>query len=124
MGHHLAHVRGGDEAGPAVAATPKSIAESVDAIIEFMDLTRFRHTRASLLPGGTQRVLSIATALACRPRLLLLDEPLAGLDGTEKLAVGRRISNLRDRGITILLVEHDVRSIISLCDRVTVLKLR
>ena len=68
-----------------------------------------------------QRVLSIATALAVRPKLLMLDEPLAGLNPTEKSNVAQKISSLRDHGITILLVEHDVRSVLSICDQITVI---
>ena len=120
MGHHLAHSRRGGTAGSATDAAPP-VGARVEAILDFMGLAPFRGTRASLLPGGTRRVLSIATALAADPRMLLLDEPLAGLDRTEKAAIGRRILDLRDRGVTIVLVEHDVRSIINLCDRVTVL---
>jgi ABC-type branched-subunit amino acid transport system ATPase component len=59
--------------------------------------------------------------MACRPLLLLLDEPLAGLNASEKLAVGGSISQLRDNGVTIMLVEHDVRSMMSLCDRLVVI---
>jgi len=76
---------------------------------------------AQSLPGGLQRLLSIATALAAEPRLLLLDEPLAGLTATEKAAVADRISRLPSEGITVLLVEHDVRSVMRLCERITVI---
>lgn len=77
--------------------------------------------RAANLPGGLQRVLSIATALATGPRLLLLDEPLAGLNATEKADVADRIEELRDAGVTILLVEHDIKSVLRLCDTITVI---
>lgn len=122
MCHHLARgtvVR--EDAGPSLVPAGASVEDSADAIIAFMGLSPHRDARASLLPGGTQRILSIANALGSRPSLLLLDEPLAGLDATEKAAIGRKILELRQRGITILLVEHDVRSIMTLCDRVTVL---
>lgn len=95
--------------------------ESATRILEFMGLSGVSDTTARLLPMGIQRVLSISTALAARPSLLLLDEPLAGLNATEKTRVAEKISALRDRGITILLVEHDVRSVLSICDRITVI---
>ena len=76
---------------------------------------------AGIEPGGMQRVLSIATALAAGPRLLLLDEPLAGLNATEKAEVATRIERLRDDGITVLLVEHDIKSVLRLCNSITVI---
>jgi ABC-type branched-subunit amino acid transport system ATPase component len=76
---------------------------------------------AGSLPSGMRRILSIATALAASPRVLLLDEPLAGLNASEKAEVADRILQLRQDGLTILLVEHDVRSIMRLCDWITVI---
>jgi branched-chain amino acid transport system ATP-binding protein len=89
--------------------------------IEKMGLGDVVNQVAGSLPGGRQRVLSIATALAASPQCLLLDEPLAGLTATEKADVATRIELLRDEGITILLVEHDMKSVMRLCDRVTVI---
>lgn len=76
---------------------------------------------AGSLPSGLRRVLSIATALAATPSVLLLDEPLAGLNASEKSEVAHRIQRLQRDGMTILLVEHDVRSIMRLSDRITVI---
>ncbi len=99
----------------------KSVEDSTAWILNFMNLTNDALTPARMLPAGMQRVLSIATALAVRPKLLMLDEPLAGLNPTEKSNVAQKISSLRDHGITVLLVEHDVRSVLSICDQITVI---
>jgi len=76
---------------------------------------------AGSLPYGDQRRLEIARALATEPRLLALDEPAAGMNATERLALGRLVRAIRERGITILLIEHDVRLVMNLCDRLMVL---
>jgi len=122
IGHHLNSGRRGASAG-ASGKLPlfETTEESAAWILDFMDLTEDADTPARLLPAGMQRVLSIATALALRPKMLLLDEPLAGLHSTEKASVSRKIKSLRDHGVTILLVEHDVRSVLSICDRITVI---
>jgi branched-chain amino acid transport system ATP-binding protein len=98
-----------------------AVQENALSILEFVGLGPERDTIAALLPAGHQRVLSVATALACRPRLLLLDEPLAGLHPTEKRQVAAFIGKLKDKGLTILLVEHDVRSMMSVCDKLVVI---
>jgi branched-chain amino acid transport system ATP-binding protein len=76
---------------------------------------------AGSLPYGDQRRLEIARALATEPRLLALDEPAAGMNATERLALGKLVRAIRDRGITLLLIEHDVRLVMNLCDRLMVL---
>ena len=122
MGHHI-HAGRRPRPRPTLEKLPQfeTVEESTDWILNFMDLADEADTTARLLPAGVQRVLSIATALAVRPMLLMLDEPLAGLNTTEKSAVAQKIVRLREHGITILLVEHDVRSVLSICDRVTVI---
>jgi branched-chain amino acid transport system ATP-binding protein len=76
---------------------------------------------AGNLPYGDQRRLEIARALATEPKLLALDEPAAGMNATERLALGRLIREIRGSGVTILLIEHDVRLVMNLCDRLIVL---
>ena len=76
---------------------------------------------AQQLPYGDQRRLEIARALATEPKLLALDEPAAGMNATETLALKKLLERLRTDGITILLIEHDVRLVMGLCDRVLVL---
>lgn len=122
IGHHL-HVgrRRAHQGQLNQFSGASSVEENATLILEFMGLAEVMNTPARLLPVGTQRVLSISTALAVQPSMLLLDEPLAGLNTTEKVRVAEKISALRDRGITVLLVEHDVRSVLSICDRITVI---
>ncbi|HEY5636037.1 MAG TPA: ABC transporter ATP-binding protein [Burkholderiales bacterium] len=76
---------------------------------------------AGSLPYGDQRRLEIARALATEPKLLALDEPAAGMNPTERRELGRLIDSIRASGITILLIEHDVRLVMDVCDRVLVL---
>jgi ABC-type branched-subunit amino acid transport system ATPase component len=122
MGHHI-HAGRRLRPRPSLEKLPQfeTVEESTDWILDFMDLADEADTTARLLPAGMQRVLSIATALAVRPMLLMLDEPLAGLHTTEKAGVAQKIVGLREHGITVLLVEHDVRSVLSVCDRITVI---
>ena len=76
---------------------------------------------ALTLPYAQRRLLEIARALAAAPKLLLLDEPAAGMNPTEAVALVATISKLRDRGITLLLVEHNMRLVMNISDRITVL---
>ena len=122
MGHHI-HAGRRSRTRPTLEKLPQfeAVEESTDWILDFMALSEEAETTARLLPAGMQRVLSIATALAVRPTLLMLDEPLAGLNTTEKSNVAQKIARLRDHGITVLLVEHDVRSVLSVSDLITVI---
>lgn len=92
-----------------------------DACIETVGLTKRRHAEAGSLAYGEQRMLSIAVALAAQPEFLLLDEPGAGLSGTEALALADLLRRLRDKGITIMIIDHNLRMMMSLCDRLVVL---
>jgi len=89
--------------------------------LEKVGLTDRADDPATSLPFGQQRLLEIARALACSPTLILLDEPAAGLTQTETLALDELICHLRDEGLTILLVEHDMELVMSIADRVVVL---
>lgn len=79
------------------------------------------HEEAGSLPLGTQRMLEIARALAADPVLLVLDEPAAGLRRKEKMALGDLLRKLRDDGVTILIVEHDMEFVMTLVDRLVVM---
>ncbi len=94
----------------------------VDALLESTGLTRHAHRLAGELAHGDQRITEIAMALALRPRLLLLDEPTAGLGERETAEVAALITRLhRERGMAMLLVEHDMQVVFSLAQRILVL---
>jgi branched-chain amino acid transport system ATP-binding protein len=76
------------------------------------------------LPHGHQRILGICMALATHPKLLLLDEPVTGMNATETQSMIDLIKQIREKGVTIVLVEHDMKAVMNLCDRIVVLKLR
>lgn len=97
------------------------IMEEARAQLERVGLAARAHERAGSLPLGTQRVLEIARALTADPVLLLLDEPAAGLRRVEKQALADLLRKLRDDGITILLVEHDMDFVMNLVDRLVVM---
>lgn len=99
----------------------ESVAEA-KRLLNFVDLKGLGDNLARNLPYGAQRRLEIARALANKPRLLLLDEPTAGMNPQETDEMTRFIKNLRDGlGITILLIEHDMRVVMGICDQITVL---
>ena len=89
--------------------------------LEFVGLTGRAHQLAGSLPLGLKRLLEIARALAAAPTLLLLDEPASGLDPVETERLGERIMDLRRRGLTVLLVEHDMSLTMEVADDIAVL---
>jgi branched-chain amino acid transport system ATP-binding protein len=91
------------------------------ALLDYVGIRQRANDRAGGLPYGDQRRLEIARALATEPRLLALDEPAAGMNPAERLALGTLVRRIRDEGITVLLIEHDVRLVMNVCDRVMVL---
>lgn len=90
-------------------------------LLEFFGIDRFANELASSIPYGSQRRLELARALASEPKLLLLDEPAAGMNPQEKQDLLEHIAEIRRRGISILIVEHDMRVIMPISDRVAVL---
>jgi branched-chain amino acid transport system ATP-binding protein len=97
-------------------------AASADRLLEELSLSKYAHTRVSALPYGIQKAVELARALASEPKLLLLDEPAAGMNPEESRRAGETIRALRERqGITLVLVEHDMRLVMSVCDRIVVL---
>lgn len=105
----------------ASACQAKNMARAIE-IIEFLDLGQHRDSLAGSLAHGHQRTLGIANALAVEPKLLMLDEPVAGMNPTETEIMMDHIRNLRDGwNITVLLVEHDMRTVMGLCEKITVL---
>jgi branched-chain amino acid transport system ATP-binding protein len=90
-------------------------------LLDFVGIAKFAPRTARHLSYGDQRRLEIARALATDPKLLALDEPAAGMNATEKIALRELLVKIRDSGVTILLIEHDVKLVMGLCDRITVL---
>jgi len=99
----------------------EAIAEAALAALERFDLLAFADQPAGNLAYGQKKQLEIARALALQPTLLLLDEPAAGLNDTETGELATRLRALRDAGLTILLVEHDMPMVMRICDRIVVL---
>ena len=94
----------------------------VEEIIDFLDLQAYRKATAGTLSYGLRKRVELARAMALEPKLILLDEPMAGMNGEEKRAMARFIAAARDRlGTTIVLIEHDIGVVMSLSDHVVVL---
>jgi branched-chain amino acid transport system ATP-binding protein len=108
--------------GKGYHAEEKSIAGRVMELLEIFQLGKFRDEPAKSLSYGDQRRLEIVRALAAKPKLLLLDEPAAGMNATEKVELTRLIRFVRDKfQIAILLVEHDMHVVMGICERIVVL---
>jgi branched-chain amino acid transport system permease protein len=84
-------------------------------------LAQFGAARPGSLPYGIQRRLEIARAMAGAPRVLLLDEPAAGLNGEERAQLAAIVRSIRDSGVTVVLIEHNMGLVMSLCERIVVL---
>jgi branched-chain amino acid transport system ATP-binding protein len=97
------------------------IYEAANSSMEFVGLSAVKEEIAGNLPYGFQRLLQICIALGCKPKMLLLDEPSTGLNRTETLGLMKIIEALKDRGISILLVAHDVKMVMSLANNIVVL---
>lgn len=91
--------------------------------MEFAGISDLADVTASNLPFGKGRLLEIARALALEPKILLMDEPAAGLNSRESLNLAQLIRQIRDLGITVILVEHDMELVMDICDRIIVLNL-
>ena len=96
-------------------------AEALTRILNELGLVEMRDLQVSMLSQGQRQLVSVARALAGEPRLLMLDEPAAGLDSTESLWLAERLRGVRDTGVTILLVDHDMSLVLNLCDAIDVL---
>jgi len=99
----------------------RSIERRALELLDYVGIRARANDAGGSLPYGDQRRLEIARALATEPKLLALDEPAAGMNPAERLALGRLIRRIRDDGVTVLLIEHDVRLVMNICDRVMVL---
>ena len=103
-------------------ADEQSFGQSADNIIDFLGLQAIRNELASTLPQGHLRALGMAIGLATDPKVLLLDEPFAGMNHDETMHMVDLVRRLRDeRGVTVLLVEHDMPAVMKISDRIVVL---
>ena len=121
------HVRTGSGLLGAIFRTAKfkqeesDIAKRAQELLDYVGIGEFAEFKARTLCYGDQRRLEIARALATDPKLIALDEPAAGMNATEKVQLRELIDRIRKDGRTILLIEHDVKLVMGLCDAVTVL---
>lgn len=122
------HVRGRHTLWGTLTRSPKYVGQEraiharAEELLEVFDLADRVQEQAKNLPYGDQRRLEIARALATEPKVLLLDEPAAGMNPQETKDLARLIRSIRDRfGLTILLIEHDMGLVMEICERITVL---
>jgi branched-chain amino acid transport system ATP-binding protein len=124
VGRHL-HSRGGFVACmlhlPFTRREERAVRESAREILEFLGISGLADAEAVRLSYGQQRIVELGRALACEPRILLLDEPAAGLNMRETAEMGKMIGRIRERNVTILLVEHDMSLVMDISDEIVVL---
>lgn len=106
---------------PASRAEEEVMSQRTREILEFAGMITLKDEFARNLPHGHQRILGVCIALANNPKLLLLDEPLTGMNPSEVEIMIDKIKQIRDRGIVVVLVEHNMRSVMRVCDRIVVL---
>lgn len=106
---------------PAARASRKAVEGHALGLLERVHLAHRAHVLAETLSYGEQRRVEIARALGTDPKLLLLDEPTAGMNAQESSEIGQLVHDLRDAGLTVLMVEHNVRLVREFCDHVTVM---
>ena len=100
----------------------KAVREKAMSLLRLFDLEQFADVKASNLPYGKQRKLEIARALGTNPKLLLLDEPAAGMNPAETAELMETIKTVREKfSLAILLIEHDMKFVMGICERITVL---
>ncbi len=124
VGRHL-HSRGGFLACmlhlPFTGKEERAVREAAREILEFLGISGLADAEAVRLSYGHQRIVELGRALACEPRILLLDEPAAGLNIRETGEMGRLIGRIRERNVTVLLVEHDMSLVMDISDEIAVL---
>lgn len=106
---------------PSARSEEQAIFDRSMELLDFVRLKKRAHEDSAGLPFGLQRYLEIARALATEPKLLLLDEPASGLDSSESQSLGKLILKIRDTGITVLLVEHNMEVAMEISDEIVVL---
>ena len=108
---------------PWTVKEERRIREEAHEWLRFVGIEQLADVQASNLPFGKGRMLEIARAMACKPRLILMDEPAAGLNSQETVGLAELIRKIRDLGVTVVLVEHDMELVMDICDRIVVLNL-
>lgn len=104
---------------PSYVAEERKFRESAEQMLK--PIAKWTNAISGSMPHGHQRLLGLAMALTCNPQVLLLDEPVAGMNPEETSAMMEQIKVLKNQGITVLLVEHDMRAVMSTCERIVVL---
>jgi branched-chain amino acid transport system ATP-binding protein len=124
LGRHLKSRKGLISAAfrlPGVLREEADVKTRSLSLLETVGITEYAHMKAANLPLGEQKLLEVARALAGEPRLLLLDEPAAGLNEVETQKAAEMIMGLGERGVTVILVEHDMKIVMSISDEILVL---
>jgi len=106
---------------PYVAREEQYLRSEAEAVLRFVGLEKRKQELASALPYGDQRLLEVAIALAAKPKLLMLDEPVSGMNPSETASFMAKLAEIRALGITVLLVEHDMKMVMGVSDRVVCL---
>jgi branched-chain amino acid transport system ATP-binding protein len=106
---------------PGVRAEEQGLRDEAGAILDFVGIAHRAGELGGALPYGEQRLLEVAIALAARPSMLMLDEPVSGMNPSETSSFMRLLQRIRERDVTVLLVEHDMRMVMGVSDRVVVL---
>jgi branched-chain amino acid transport system ATP-binding protein len=106
---------------PSVAREEKSLVGEALEILKFVDLEERKDELANSLPYGEQRLLEVAIALAAKPTLLMLDEPVSGMNPSETASFMAKLADIRGLGVTVLLVEHDMKMVMGVSDRIVCL---
>jgi branched-chain amino acid transport system ATP-binding protein len=101
----------------------RSAVDVTDRVVDLLGLRRVAHRRADALPTGQARLVELGRVLATGPKVVLLDEPASGLDDVETRRLAEVLRSVRDSGIAVLLVEHDIDLVMGLCSRICVLHL-
>jgi branched-chain amino acid transport system ATP-binding protein len=119
--HHRQNVLSAIFRTPRMRREEREAQDSSEELLNFVGIHKYANEISSNLSYGDQRRVEIARALATKPKLLLLDEPAAGMNPTEKARLMQLIAKVRDQGITILIIEHDMKVVMGICDKVAVL---
>jgi len=106
---------------PSIIQEEKQFKEKASVLLDKVGLGQVKNELTKNLPHGYQRILGVCVALATNPTLLLLDEPVTGMNQNEIQAMSTLIRDIRDSGITIVMIEHNMSAVMSLCDRIVVL---